>query len=111
MGVPKEVRRYLRDASDHHTRVAEQVSEFDEVLSTLVEAALAKVTVQQSTDMRKISAWVAIAAVPTMIAGIYGMNFEHMPELGWQFGYPMVLSVIGTVCGGLFVTFRRNHWL
>lgn len=111
LGVPKEVRRYLRDVADHHTRVAEQVAEFDEVLSTLVDAALAKVAVQQNTDMRKISAWVAIAAVPTMIAGIYGMNFEYMPELSWHLGYPMILGIIATACTGLFVTFRRNHWL
>ncbi|GAA4477455.1 magnesium/cobalt transporter CorA [Rhodococcus olei] len=111
LGVPKEVRRYLRDVQDHHTIVADRVSEFDEVLSTLVEAALAKVAVQQNTDMRKISAWVAIAAVPTMVAGVYGMNFEHMPELQWSFGYPAVIIVIAVVCAGLFVTFRRNNWL
>lgn len=111
LGVPKEVRRYLRDVSDHHTRVAEHVGEFDEVLSTLVEAALAKVALQQNTDMRKISAWVAIAAVPTMVAGIYGMNFDHMPELQWHLGYPVVLGLIATICIGLFATFRRNHWL
>lgn len=110
-GVPKEVRRYLRDVADHHTIVAERIAEFDEVLSTLVEAALAKVAVQQNTDMRKISAWVAIAAVPTMIAGIYGMNFDTMPELRWSYGYYLVLGVIATVCVGLFATFRRNHWL
>nr|WP_246098307.1 magnesium and cobalt transport protein CorA [Rhodococcus spelaei] len=111
IGVPKEVRRYLRDVHDHHTIVAERIAEFDEVLSTLVEAALAKVAVQENTDMRKISAWVAIAAVPTMVAGIYGMNFEQMPELQWSFGYPAVLCVIATICIGLFVTFRRNNWL
>jgi magnesium transporter len=111
VGISKEVRRYLRDVQDHHTIVAERIAEFDEVLSALVEAALAKVAVQQNTDMRKISAWVAIAAVPTMIAGIYGMNFDQMPELRWNFGYPVVLCVIVTICTGLFVTFRRNHWL
>ena len=109
--VPKEVRRYLRDVQDHHTIVAERIAEFDEVLSTLVEAALAKVAVQQNTDMRKISAWVAIAAVPTMIAGIYGMNFDNMPELRWSYGYFLVWALIVTACAGLFVTFRRNNWL
>ncbi|MFC9786214.1 magnesium and cobalt transport protein CorA [Rhodococcus sp. NPDC127528] len=111
LGVGKEVRRYLRDVQDHHTIVAERIAEFDEVLSTLVEAALAKVAVQQNTDMRKISAWVAIAAVPTMFAGVYGMNFDQMPELRWSFGYPAVMCVIATICTGLFVTFRRNNWL
>ena len=66
---------------------------------------------QQNTDMRKISAWVAIAAVPTMIAGIYGMNFEHMPELQWTWGYPAVLTFMFTVCCILYRTFRHNHWL
>ncbi len=109
--VPKEIRRYLRDVADHHTAVAERISDFDESLSELVGAALAKISLQQNTDMRKISAWVAIAAVPTMVAGIYGMNFEHMPELKWTYGYGMVLLFIVTVCAGLFVTFRRNDWL
>ncbi|MEV6322633.1 magnesium and cobalt transport protein CorA [Nocardia sp. NPDC051787] len=109
--VPKEVRRYLRDVSERHTGIAERINDFDEALSALISAALAKVTVQQNTDMRKISAWVAIAAVPTMIAGIYGMNFEHMPELKQVWGYPAVWLVIVTICTGLLITFRRNKWL
>ncbi|MFD4367877.1 magnesium/cobalt transporter CorA [Rhodococcus sp. NPDC058521] len=109
--IPKEVRRYFRDVQDHHTIVAERIAEFDEVLSSLVDAALAKVAVQQNTDMRKISAWVAIAAVPTMVAGIYGMNFDHMPELHWEYAYYVVVGVIVLVIVGLFVTFRRNNWL
>nr|WP_245996992.1 magnesium/cobalt transporter CorA [Nocardia pseudobrasiliensis] len=109
--LPKEVRRYLRDVTDHHTAVAERISDFDESLSALINAALAKVSVQQNTDMRKISAWAAMAAVPTMVAGIYGMNFEHMPELRWTFGYPSVVAVILVICSGLFITFRRNNWL
>ena len=72
--------------------VAERVSTFDEMLTTLVSAALAEVTTRQNEDMRKISAWAAIALVPTAIAGIYGMNFEHMPELSWTYGYPMALG-------------------
>ncbi|TSE01894.1 magnesium and cobalt transport protein CorA [Skermania sp. ID1734] len=111
VAIPKEVRRYLRDVADHHTLVADRIAEFDETLSSLVDAALAKVTLQQNTDMRKISAWVAIAAVPTMVAGIYGMNFEHMPELQWTFGYPTVLGVIALICLGLYATFHRNDWL
>ena len=109
--IPKEVRRYLRDVTDHHTQVSERIADFDESLSALIGAALAKVALQQNTDMRKISAWVAIAAVPTMVAGIYGMNFEHMPELRWNYGYPTVLGVLLITCIGLFITFRRNHWL
>ncbi|MEV2220476.1 magnesium and cobalt transport protein CorA [Nocardia vinacea] len=111
MPLPKEVRRYLRDVADHHTAVAERINDFDEALSALITAALAKVGVQQNTDMRKISSWVAIAAVPTMIAGIYGMNFEHMPELKQVWGYPAVLLLIVTICTGLYINFHRNNWL
>lgn len=109
--LPREVQRYMRDVADHQAYVAEQVISFDDVLSDLVEAALARTSLQQNVDMRKISAWVAIASVPTMIAGIYGMNFENMPELAWEWGYPAVLALMGTICTGLYVTFRRNHWL
>jgi magnesium transporter len=109
--VPKEVRRYLRDVAEQHAAVAERINDFDEALSALISAALARIGVQQNTDMRKISAWVAIAAVPTMIAGIYGMNFDHMPELHQVWGYPMVWVLILAICTGLFFTFRRNKWL
>ena len=76
-----------------------------------VNANLAQVSVQQNEDMRRISAWVAIAAVPTAIAGIYGMNFDHMPELRWQFGYPAVLALMAVICLALYRGFKRNHWL
>lgn len=109
--VDPEIRRYLRDVADHHTTVAERITDFDEALTSLINAALAKITVQQNTDMRKISAWVAVAAVPTMIAGIYGMNFEHMPELKTTWGYPVVLLTIFAISGTLIALFRRNHWL
>jgi magnesium transporter len=109
--LPKEVRRYMRDVADHHTAVAERINDFDDSLSSLINAALAKVGVQQNTDMRKISAWAAVAAVPTMIAGIYGMNFEHMPELRQVWGYPVVLVVMAVICAGLLVVFRRSNWL
>ena len=109
--LSKEVRRRLRDVLDHQIVAAEQIAEYDEMLSSLVQAALAKVGMQQNQDMRKISAWAAMAAVPTAIAGIYGMNFENMPELGWQWGYPAVLLLMVTICGFLYRTFRRNHWL
>ncbi|MEU4843259.1 magnesium and cobalt transport protein CorA [Nocardia testacea] len=109
--IDAEIRRYLRDVADHHTGVAERITDFDDSLSALISAALTKITVQQNTDMRKISAWVAIAAVPTMIAGIYGMNFEHMPELKTGWGYPVVLVVILAICLTLLALFRRNDWL
>jgi magnesium transporter len=109
--VSKEVRQRMRDVLDHQILAADQIAEYDEMLSSLVQAALAKVGMQQNQDMRKISAWAAMAAVPTAIAGIYGMNFENMPELSWQFGYPAVLLVMVTICFFLYRTFRRNHWL
>jgi magnesium transporter len=109
--ISKEVRRYIRDVLDHNTQAADRVTSYDEVLSSLVQAAVGKVSMQQNLDMRKISAWVAIAAVPTALAGIYGMNFEHMPELSWTYGYPAILVVMATTCTFLYLTFRRNHWL
>ena len=76
-----------------------------------MNASLAQVSVAQNEDMRKISAWVAIAAEPTMVAGIYGMNFDNMPELHWRFGYFLVLCLVTTTCVLLFTAFKRNHWL
>lgn len=109
--ISKEVRRYLRDVADHHTHAADQIAGYDETLSSLVQAALARVGMQQNTDMRKMSAWAAIIAVPTMIAGIYGMNFDFMPALHWTFGYPVVLIVMVGSCLLLGRAFRRNGWL
>ncbi|MEU6587428.1 magnesium/cobalt transporter CorA [Nocardia sp. NPDC046763] len=109
--LPKEIHRYLRDVTDHHTAVTEQIIDFNESLSALINAALAKVSVQQNTDMRKISAYAAMAAVPTMIAGVYGMNFEHMPELSWTYGYPIVIVAMIGLCALLYANFHRNNWL
>lgn len=109
--ISVEVRRYMRDVLDHNIQASDRIASYDEMLSSLVQAALGKVAMQQNIDMRKISAWVAIAAVPTALAGIYGMNFDHMPELHWTYGYPAVLLVMATVCVLLYRTFRHNHWL
>jgi magnesium transporter len=109
--VPHDVRSYFRDVDDHLVTVTERIAGFNELLTTLIDAALAKITLRQNTDMRKISAYVAIISVPTMIAGIYGMNFDYMPELGWSYGYPVVLLVIVVTCLSLFRVFRRNQWL
>lgn len=106
-----EIRRYMRDVLDHTIKASERIASYDELLSSLVQAALGKVAMQQNVDMRKISAWVAIAAVPTALAGIYGMNFEHMPGLEWTWGYPAVLLLMTTVCVMLYRTFRHNNWL
>ncbi len=109
--VPAEIREYFRDVEDHLSVVTERVGNFDEMLTTLVSAALAEVTTRQNEDMRKISAWAAIALVPTAIAGIYGMNFEHMPELSWTYGYPMAIGLIFGICVLLFMLLRRRGWL
>ena len=87
------------------------VDGFRELLAGILQANLTRVSVRQNEDMRKISAWVAIVAVPTAVAGIYGMNFEHMPELGWRFGYPAVMVLIAAACVFLYVRFRRSGWL
>src|SRR5690242_9299417 len=109
--VPHEVRSYFRDVDDHLVTVAERVAGFNELLTTLVDAALAKITMQQNGDMRKITSWVAIVSVPTAVAGIYGMNFDVMPELHWRFAYPAVLVATALTCLLLFRVFRRNQWL
>jgi magnesium transporter len=109
--VPLEVQRYIRDVADHLQRVIDAIAGFDDLLTSILQADLAQIGIQQNNDMRKISAWVAMAAVPTMIAGIYGMNFDHMPELHWRYGYLLVLLFMVTVCGGLYRAFRRSGWL
>jgi magnesium transporter len=109
--ISKEVRRYLRDVGDHHAHAADQIASYDENLSSLVQAALARVEMQQNTDMRKISAWAGILAVPTMIAGIYGMNFDYMPGLKWHWGYPTFIAILVIVCLLLYRNFRRRDWL
>ena len=106
-----EVRRYMRDVLDHNIQASDRITSYDEMLSSLVQAAAAKVAMQQNLDMRKISAYVAIAAVPTAMAGIYGMNFDNMPELHWTYGYPAVIVVMVVICAMLFRAFRRSGWL
>jgi magnesium transporter len=99
------------DVRDHLLKVMDEIEFMNDLIDAALHANAALIQVNQNADMRKISAWVGIGAVPTMVAGIYGMNFEHMPELGWKFGYPLVLVVLAVVCGQLFRTFRRNRWL
>jgi magnesium transporter len=109
--INTEVRRYMRDVLDHQIQAADRINSYDDMLSSLVNAALGKVAMRQNVDMRKISAWVAIAAVPTAIAGIYGMNFDDMPELHQAWGYPAALGLMLIVCMVLYRIFRRNEWL
>lgn len=113
-GVPfvnEKARPFFRDVSDHLTRVNESVEGLDRLVSDILSAHLAQTSVRQNDDMRKISAWAAMAAVPTMVAGVYGMNFDHMPELHWRYGYGLVIGVIATACLALHRGFRRSGWL
>jgi magnesium transporter len=109
--IHPEVRAYFRDVNDHLIRVHEQLEGYRDLLTSVLEANLAQVTVRQNQDVRTISAIVAILAVPTMVAAIYGMNFEHMPELKWTFGYPLVLAVMLVVCFLLYRWFKKVGWL
>ena len=109
--VPKRIGKYFRDVQDHLTRTVEQVSSYDDLLNSILQARLAQVTVDQNNDMRKIAAWAGISAVWTAIAGLYGMNFQHMPELKWQYGYPAMVSVMLGISVLLYRAFRRNGWL
>jgi len=109
--IHPEIRAYFRDVDDHLVRVHEQLEGFRDLLTSVLTANLTQVSTQQNEDMRKISAWVAILAVPTAIAGIYGMNFDHMPELKWTFGYPLVLALMASICLTLFRYFKRAGWL
>ena len=96
---------------DHLLRINGRIDGFRELLSSALQANLTQAAVRQNADMRKISAWVAILAVPTGVAAIYGMNFKFMPELQWQYGYPVVLCTIAVVCILLYWRFRRSGWL
>jgi magnesium transporter len=109
--ISKEVRRYLRDVADHHAEAADQIASYDDMLNSLIQAALARVGMQQNNDMRKMAAWAGIAALPTMVAAIYGMNFHFMPELNWTWGYPGIMSLMIGSCLFLYFQFRRNNWL
>jgi magnesium transporter len=109
--VPDGMRSYFRDVQDHSIRVRDQVAGLDELLSNILQAALARTSVAQNEDMRKISAWAGIIATPTLIAGVYGMNFEHMPELTWRYGYPVCLLVMLSICVGEYRGFKRSGWI
>lgn len=109
--VAEDMREFFRDVSDHVLRVVEQVDSADRLLTDILGANLAQISVRQNDDMRRISAWVAIVAVPTMVAGIYGMNFRHMPELDTRYGYFVVLGVMVVSCVLLYRLFKRTGWL
>ncbi|WP_181139671.1 magnesium/cobalt transporter CorA [Streptomyces sp. Ru71] len=109
--VDDTARPFFRDVSDHLTRVNESVEGLDRLVSDILSAHLAQMSVRQNGDMRKISAWAAMAAVPTMIAGIYGMNFDHMPELHWVWSYPALIVLMVSLVLLLYVVFKRRGWM
>jgi magnesium transporter len=110
-GIHEDAAPFFRDVLDHLTKVAETVDGLDQLLSTAFDAHLAQIQVTQNEDMRKISAGVGLIVVPTLIAGVYGMNFEHMPELAWSLGYPFALGLMVLTVGALWVFFKRSGWL
>ncbi|MET9318836.1 magnesium and cobalt transport protein CorA [Streptomyces sp. NPDC003038] len=124
-GIDEELRRYLRDVADHATHVTERVDGFRLALQDILAVNATLVTQQQNEEMKqlaqashaqneeikKISSWAAILFAPTLVGTIYGMNFDHMPELGWVLGYPFALALMAMVCGGLYVVFKRRDWL
>jgi magnesium transporter len=109
--IPEDTRLYFRDVYDHVVRINESLDNLRELLTTALEANLSLVSVRQNEVMKRLAAWAAILAVPTAIAGIYGMNFEFMPELHWRYGYAATMAVIVGTCAFLYAWFKRAGWL
>jgi magnesium transporter len=110
-GIDEAAAPFFRDVADHLARASEIVDSLDSLLSTAFDAHLARISVQQNDDMRKISAGVGLVAAPTLIAGVYGMNFDHMPELHWMLGYPFALLLMVMTSAALWVFFKKSGWL
>ena len=109
--IDSDTHPYFRDVHDHVVRVAESIDNLREVLTAALEANLLLSSVQQNEVTKRLAGWAAILAVPTAVAGIYGMNFRYMPELEWVWGYPLTLLGIGGICGYLYYRFHRAGWL
>jgi magnesium transporter len=109
--VHEDTRPYFRDIYDHALRVTEHIDSLRELLGAALEANLSLISVSQNDDTKRLASWAAIIAVPTFVAGIYGMNFEAMPELHWAFGYPFALGLMVVLCSLLFIGFKRSGWL
>ncbi|HEY3051957.1 MAG TPA: magnesium/cobalt transporter CorA [Thermoanaerobaculia bacterium] len=109
--IPDESRPYFRDVYDHVMRINEMIDSLRELLSTALESNLSLISEQHTVQTKRLAAWAAIIAVPTMIAGIYGMNFQDMPELSWHWGYPTTIGLMAIFCGAAFIGFRRSGWL
>ncbi|CCK26501.1 magnesium and cobalt transporter CorA [Streptomyces davaonensis JCM 4913] len=124
-GTDEELQRYLRDVADHVTHTSERVDSFRQALTDILTVNATLVTQQQNAEMRalaeagfaqneeikRISSWAAILFAPTLVGTIYGMNFQHMPELSWRFGYPFAIGLMGVICVSLYVIFKRRDWL
>jgi len=109
--IPDAARVYFRDVYDHAIRINEMIDTIRELLTTALEANLSLISVSQNEAMKRLAAWAAIIAVPTMIAGVYGMNFKFMPELDWLWGYPVTMAAMVAACGLLYYRFKRAGWL
>lgn len=110
-GIDTDAAPYFRDVADHLVRVSDNIDSLDNLLSTAFEAHIAQISIQQNDDMRRISAAVGLVAAPTLVAGIYGMNFTHMPELHWIMGYPMALLMMVCASAAVFIIGKRSGWL
>ncbi len=109
--VPNTLTPFFRDTLDHLSRASDAAAALDSLLVSALQADMAHVQVQQNADMRKITSYVALASVPTMVAGIYGMNFDFMPELRWKFGYPLVVGSLVLLTAILYRKFKKSGWL
>jgi magnesium transporter len=109
--IGDDTRLYVRDVYDHVVRINEGVENLRELLTSALEANLALTSVRQNEIMKRLAGWAAMVAVPTLMAGVYGMNFDHMPELHWAFGYPLALGLMGVSSAALYWWFRRAGWL
>jgi len=109
--IPQDTRPYFQDVHDHVVRIADLIEGLQQLSHIALEANLALITVSQNDDTKRLAAWAAILAVPTMIAGLYGMNFKFMPETEWAYGYPLAVGFMLVTCGGLYRWFRKVGWL
>ncbi len=102
---------YFRDVYDHLFRLNQSIDTLRDTVTTAIQVNLAMITIGESEVTKRLAAYAALVAVPTMIAGIYGMNFEHMPELKWSYGYPLAVAIMVAIDGYLFYRFRKARWL
>jgi magnesium transporter len=109
--IPEDTRPYFRDVYDHVVRINDMIDNTRELLTTALEANLSLLTISQNEDTKRLAGWAAIITTPTLIASIYGMNFDHMPELKWTWGYPLVIALMFVAAGSLYAGFKRSGWL